>query len=132
MLTPRSNQHSLSLLLAAFLVIAPLFCVSQLSDAAPSGAGNKVVATAVSRFSAAALKKYYSNSSDQYEFSAVDSIVHHKDGRITGDLVTKYKASDLTVGLNVTLDEESLTIRNAGGHVMGVCPVASENSETHQ
>lgn len=130
MLTPRSNQHSLSLLLAAFWVIAPLFCISQLPDAAPSGVGNNVVATVVTRFAAAALKKCHSNSSDQYEFSAVDNIVHHKDGRITGDMVMKYKTSDLTVRLNITLDDKYLTIRNAWGHVMGVYPVATGNEET--
>jgi hypothetical protein len=130
MSTTRNNLRSLKLLLAAFLLTAPLFCVSQLSAAVPSGVGNNVAATAVTRFAYAALQKYYSNSSDQYEFSAVDNIVHHKDGRITGDMVMKYKTSDLTVRLSVTLDDKYLTIRNAWGHVMGVYPVATENEET--
>lgn len=102
------------------------------SAVVPSGVGNNVVSTAVSKFASAALRKYYSNSSDQYEFSAVSNIVHHKDGRITGDMVMSYKKSDLTVRLNITLDKKNLTIRNAWGHVMGVYPIADEPEETPQ
>lgn len=97
----------------------------QAHAAVPSGVGNNVVSAAVNKFATAALHKYYSNSSDLYEFSSVDNIVHHKDGRITGDMVMKYKNSDLTVRLHITLDEKHLTIRNAWGHVMGVYPVGN-------
>jgi hypothetical protein len=67
----------------------------------PAGVGNNIASSAVSKFAAAALRSYYSNSSDQYVFSAVDNIVHHHDGRVTGDMVMKYKNSDLTVRLQI-------------------------------
>jgi hypothetical protein len=91
----------------------------------PAGVGNNLASSAVSKFAAAALRSHYSNSSDQYVFSAVDNIVYHDDGRLTGDMVMKYKNSDMTVRLQITLDKKHLTIRNAWGHVMGVYPIAS-------
>lgn len=118
-------------LISASTLLVLLSLVSTPSIAAiPSGVGNNVVSTAVNKFATAALHKYYSNSSDQYEFSTVDNIVHHKDGRITGDMVMKYKNSDLSVRLGITLDDKYLTIRNAWGHVMGVYPLTSESEET--
>lgn len=113
----------------AFVSVLLSLVPSMPNAAVPSGVGNNVASTAVSKFAAAALQKYYSNSSDLYEFSAVDNIVHHDDGRTTGDMVMKYKNSDLTVRLNITLDEKYLTIRNAWGHVMGVYPVAEPKAE---
>lgn len=88
-----------------------------------SGLGNNTTATALTNAAQAALKAYYKNSSDLYDFSSVDNLEMHEDGRITGDMVMTYKNSDVTVRLHVTLDEQGLTIRNAWGHVMGVYPL---------